>query len=331
MKSTDEGLGKQVRIDACSLCQLKCPVCTEIWNTREHVGSGYLKFEDFTRFVDRYPNYSRIELSNSGEIFLNPDLSKIIEYAHRAGIVLTAEAGVNLNTINEEMIENLVQYDFHHLSVSIDGASEETYRIYRVGGSFSRVMANIEKINSYKKRHNKDLPKLTWKFIVFGHNELDIPKARRMAEDLGMKFYLAYNSNPEYSPIKDNEFVRKYMDCISKDEWGWKNKRNWQQWICHYMWDAPQINWDGRLLGCSCNLQGVYGNVFRSSLKECLENEKYIYAKKMLMGLAEDRKDIPCHICSTYKDMVARKDFLNRDGMQECIDPTMLRSDALSR
>ena len=64
------------------------------------------------------------------------------------------------------------------MKVSVDGASEDTYQIYRKGGSFQEVINNIKKINHYKKIYKSKLPKLKWQFIIFGHNEHELPLAK---------------------------------------------------------------------------------------------------------------------------------------------------------
>jgi MoaA/NifB/PqqE/SkfB family radical SAM enzyme len=74
------------------------------------------------------------------------------------------------------------------MSCSIDGASNETYQLYRVKGNFDTVIENVRKINRFKQQQHSDYPQLTWQFVVFGHNEHEIPVARRLASDLGMKF-----------------------------------------------------------------------------------------------------------------------------------------------
>ena len=72
--------------------------------------------------------------------------------------------------------------------------------------------------------------------------------------------------------------------------------------LCLGMWTAPQINWDGRLLGCGCNTRVAFaddalgGNFLRE-----INNERMRYARKMLMGDASPRDDIPCSDCSFYK------------------------------
>ena len=289
--------GTRIRIEACSICQLRCVECPQSKGQMQVIGHGYLKFTDFRAFVDRYPTFTDVELSNYGEILLNPELDDIVEYAHRKGITLTASNGVNLNHIREDTIEHLVKHEFKRLNVSIDGASNETYAIYRRGGVYDRVIENIRKINECKRRHNSRFPELSWQFIVFGHDEHEIPIARKMAEALGMKFHLRLNVvSPGYSPIRDAEYVRREVGAASVQEWNEQNN-DFYDLCCQQLWVSPQINWDGRLLGCCCNKWGDFGNVFESDLKECVEAEKYAYTKRMLLGYEEDRKDIPCVRC----------------------------------
>jgi MoaA/NifB/PqqE/SkfB family radical SAM enzyme len=64
---------------------------------------------------------------------------------------LTADNGVNLNAAKEDVLEGLVKCNFRRITCSIDGASSETYKVYRVGGNLDKVLENIKKINCYKK------------------------------------------------------------------------------------------------------------------------------------------------------------------------------------
>jgi hypothetical protein len=64
-----------IRLEASSHCQLRCPACpTTDGAIDQVVGKGFLKAGDFTTFLERNPSVRSIELSNYGEIFLNPQL-----------------------------------------------------------------------------------------------------------------------------------------------------------------------------------------------------------------------------------------------------------------
>jgi len=256
-------MGNSVRIEASSLCQLKCPLCPNTkGDTKKVIGHGYLKFSNFKKFVDENRWIKNIELSNWGEIFLNPELKDIIKYGYVKKVNLTAFNGVNLNTASEDVLEDLVKYKFKLISVSIDGCSNGTYSIYRKGGDFNRVISNVEKINYYKRRHGSAFPYLVWQFVIFGHNEHEINEARRRAGELNMSFNVVFNAlSDTYSSIKNKELVYKETGVSSieehKNKFGVIYDRH-----CLQLWSAPQINWDGKLLGCCVNQWGDYGNVF---------------------------------------------------------------------
>lgn len=291
--------GKKIRLETSSICQLKCPECPQNKGDLGAIGQGYLKSKDFRKFVNDYPSFRDIEISNYGEIFLNPDLGKILEYAYEKDIRLTAENGVNLNTADDGILEMLVKYRVRSMYLSLDGASRDTYKVYRAGGDFDKVIANIKKINQFKERYGSKYPKLTWQFIVFGHNEHEIPQAKKMAAELGMDFKPKLNAHAEYSPIKDKDYVRREIGVSSRDEYE-KKTGNIYKFPCYQLWFSPMINWDGKLLGCCLNEWEDFGNVFESGLKSCVSNEKYSYMKQMLLGKKKEREDMPCLKCAVY-------------------------------
>lgn len=306
--SKDE-LPNKLRVDACSLCQLNCPCCFVRLNSdkvEQNGGLGYLKFLNFKKLVDEN-NIKEIELSNLGEIFLNPELLDIIKYAYEKNIILTATTGVNLNYLTDEMAEALVKYQFNRVTVSIDGASKETYAIYRRGGDFNTVINNIKKINFYKMQYQSTFPLLDYKFILFGHNEHEIDKAIEIANSLEMNIIFAPNFSDGYSPVKDLQVIKNktgldltknFLEILYEK---YKENPNSNWWNCKCMWNAPQINWDGKVLGC-CSLfwDNFGGNVFKDGLLKALNNPKFIYAKNILANNKEPLRSIPCSTCVVF-------------------------------
>jgi tetratricopeptide (TPR) repeat protein len=314
----------QIRLEASSFCNLRCPLCPTTTGDVHHqaVGGGFLRFEDFRKLLDDNPGLKRIELSNYGEVFLNPALLRMLELAHQRGIELTANNGVHLNKVRPEVLEGLVKYQFRRLMCSIDGASGETYSIYRIRGRFTNVIDNIRKINTLKQRYCSPFPALTWKFVVFGHNEHELPVAREMARELGMEFYPALNWDDNFSPVRDPEAVRAATGtgAATFDEYEALHGRSYYEPICHQLWDDPQINWDGKLLGCCVNYWGDFGgNAFRDGLTASVNTEQIVYARAMLLGHAPSRGDIPCTNCKYYHGMRKRNQWLERGARK--IDP----------
>jgi len=299
-------------LDVCSMCQLRCPVCHVAKGVeaikKTNFGWGYLKFEDFKNFIDENPQIKQIEFSVHGEIFLNPELSKIIKYAYEKDVILTAHNGVNFNDVSDTVLRYLVEYRFNSITVSIDGASDETYKIYRKGGNFNRVIENIKKLNKYKKIYCSEFPKLKWQFVIFGHNEYELPVAKDMAKRLDMEFIPKLNWDSEYSPVRDKEFVMKEgsLEFIDREEFRKKTKKEYIS-PCHQLWKNPIINWDGKLLGCCVNFKRDFGNVFKLGLNRCLKSKDYVYMMKVVRGKEKVREDLPCFDCPSYKKILGIK------------------------
>ena len=195
---------KKVRLELCTLCQLNCRDCYMRCSQSNYcsVGRGYVTFDAFKHFVKMNPFIKEIEISNSGEIFLNPDLEKILEYAFNKKITLCAYNGCNLNSLTERLAEALVKYQFKGLTVSLDGASQEVYVTYRRNGNFDNVISNIKKINKYKEHYNSMYPRLKWQYIIMDTNDdiIEIKKAKQMAKELGMDIFFKRTWNSSYIP-----------------------------------------------------------------------------------------------------------------------------------
>src|ERR1051326_3713541 len=114
-----------IRLEADSRCQLHCPLCPtgDGRNRKGVVGWGYLTIHNFERILDLNPEIEQVELSNWGEIVLNPNIELIIRCAHRRGIKLTARNGVNFNHVPRPVLVAMVECEFRHLTISIDGAT----------------------------------------------------------------------------------------------------------------------------------------------------------------------------------------------------------------
>lgn len=263
-----------------------------------------------------------IELSNWGEMFLNKDLIEIMKYAYEHHVSLFADNGVNLNNVTKEVLRALVRYKFKRIKCSIDGASQETYSIYRVNGNFQQVIENIKTLNAFKTEYKSRYPLLKWQFIAFGHNEHEITQARKLAKELGMTFYLKLSWEDLYtesfSPVKDTDLIKKETGLSVANRIEFKEKFGEEYAKCCVgLWTDPQINYDGRVLGCSVNYWDDYGNAFKDGLKKCMNNEKINYAREMLMGRRQSKKDIPCTQCKIYTKMEENKTWLKGKDIRE--------------
>jgi len=270
-------------------------------------GSGILKFENFKFLLDNNPAIRQVELSNWGEVFLNKDLSRILEYAHTARVKVTISNGANLNHASEKALEALVRTQVEEVVVALDGATDETYQKYRVRGRIDRVLNNIDTINAFKRKYDSQKPRLVWQYILFGHNEHEIGAARLLSKNLDMTFAPKLNALPDYSPVVNVEEVMAETGLQAG-----RVQPDWGTAICNQLWRSPQINWDGKILGCCHNTwQDFGGNAFADTLDECLNSVRLVYARKMVAGKVPQREDIPCTRCEFYACMSRTDRWVN--------------------
>jgi MoaA/NifB/PqqE/SkfB family radical SAM enzyme len=311
----------RIAIEASSFCQLRCPSCpTTSGATEAVIGGGFLKLSDFCKLLDDNPSVTEVELSNYGEMFFNPALPEILAAAFSRGVATIAANGANLNSARPGALEAIVRYQLRTLTCSIDGATEESYRRYRQRGSLSRVISNIREINRWKAQLNSPYPSLVWQFVIFGHNEREIAVARQMARELSMSFRAKLSWDPRFSPVRDEDLVRREsgVDAASRAEYKEKTGIDLMEGTCRQLWGRPQINWDGKLLGCCRNFWGDFGgNAFTDGLSACLDGEKMRYARDMLRGRQPPRDDIPCATCEIYQHNRAHGRWLNVDDAAE--------------
>ncbi len=295
---------KKIRLEASTICHLQCPSCPSgSGDASIAQGLGTLKLEPFRKLLEDNPSLRRVELSNCGNIFLNKDLLGIMECAAARGVKLTAESGVNLDQVPEAVLEGLVKHRFEVLTCSLDGATSDVHRIYRVGGDLDRALDNIRTINRHKRQYGSRRPRLIWQFVLFSHNEHQVGAARAMARRLGMDFRIKRAWDEAFGPKRYGDLIAeqrdRYADPARQAPPATADRR--MSVFCHQMWEEPQINWDGRIMGCCCNHWGDFGgDVFADGLQASLENEKLAYARLMLLGKAPAREDIPCSRCAAY-------------------------------
>ena len=311
---------EEVSIDLSTICQLRCVECSTSKGITHNgiVGKGQFHYDDFVRFVSNNPQVKRIEMSNWGEIFLNKDIADIIKFAYENGVTLYCGNGTNFNDVDDIVLEYLVKYKVEYLNISIDGACQETYSQYRIHGSLEKVLSNIKRLNYYKDLYNTEYPKLSWQFIIFGHNEHELT----IVKELCKKYRMAFNPKLNYSnfsPVKDKEFVRRESGLGVADRAEYKeiHKKEYKA-PCYHCFVSPQINWNGKILGCSVNKWKTIGDINEMSISEW-ENSQYF---KTMVGILFERKDcpntIPCFYCPNYQKIKERP--LTIEGLKEYME-----------
>ena len=170
-----------------STCNLACPQCRREFHyaskgererldklVQDLLSSGLLK------------NAKSLHVNESGEVFVSKSCRTLVKELRKEQYPKLA-----LTLITNGQLCNRKAFDDLHLwkrlslvSVSIDAATEETYRVLRRGGDFRRLLANLEFLDSVRVSEGEEFT-LIFNFVVSALNFREMPAF----VELGRKFH----------------------------------------------------------------------------------------------------------------------------------------------
>jgi hypothetical protein len=259
----------QLCIDVSNKCNLTCPFCP---TGRREVGRGRgnIGYDTFTQIVDELAPYAfTLELFNWGEAFFNPELPRLIEYAHHKRMVTLLSSSLSFR-LSDDSIRAIIRGGLTHLGASVDGADQQSYEVYRRGGKFDLVMENLRRFVRIKRELGSDFPRISWNYLIFAHNEDRVEDARRRAQDLGLDGFAASGGlyeDPSWAPKGDYQYG--YLDIHPNR--------------CTWLWGKAVFHWDGGVASCCMGFykHDDFADWKPGSFSRMWNNEKFIAARRI--------------------------------------------------
>ena len=291
-------------IDPTNYCNLRCPLCPT-GQKNNSSSKGKMLFKTFKKIINEVGKWLySVDLFNWGEPLLNKETYKMVSYAGKRNI--WTNISTNFNVFDEDSAHKMVLSGLDHLTISLDGASPETYSVYRVGGDFNRVISNIKLLVKTKKELRSKKPILEWQFLPMKHNEHEIANARTMAAQLGMDEFtlrpLRVDMGKEVfeEMPKLLEEDKKWLPAnqnYSRYDYG-KKSRKVRKKLCPFLWTTAVIGWDGSVYPCCAVYPEEYkfGNILEQPFKEIWNNQVYKASRKLFRASGE-KADTVCDIC----------------------------------
>jgi len=308
-------------IDPANFCSLRCPFCPT-GQGRSSRGRGVLSWDNFRKTMDELGTYLlHIDFCNWGEPLLNPDIYRMVKYAKQYNIDTKIDS--NLNHLNGKGAEDMVLCGLDKLIVSLDGATQETYSRYRIGGDFDKVMGHLKLLLKKRKDLGSSHPYISWQFLVFRHNEHEIEEVKKIAKDIGVDHVgitKAFIGNKEWIPLNE-EYSHYKKDEINNDFTSQHFKPP-QDMLCNWPWEAIAINPDGSVSAC-CSVEDEkddFGNIFENAFKEIWNNNKYRQARRFIKDKLKPAQEesnicIGCrHSGLINLDILSCHSFFNHQG-----------------
>lgn len=171
-------------LDPCNLCNLRCPLCPTGMNDLGRK-QGMMSFECFQRYLEPHlPYLFEVNVHNWGESLINPEIFRMIEHAQSRNVGTNMSS--NLVIAQPHHLDGLIDAGLEHLTVSLDGADQESYEKYRVRGNFDRVVENMADLIAKRNARGRKAPFVEWQYIVMKHNQHKVEEAEALANKLGV-------------------------------------------------------------------------------------------------------------------------------------------------
>jgi radical SAM protein with 4Fe4S-binding SPASM domain len=272
-------------LEASNVCNLRCPYCfTGVGEvTRER---SMMPMPLYRKIMDELGAYALlVEYYNWGEPLLNKRIDEMVRIASRKGCSTIVSTNLSI-PLDQARAEALVSSGLAILGAGIDGASQESYEKYRVGGSFELVLHNMRLLAEAKRRLGSDTPMLCWSFHVFDHNKHEVEKARAIAKELGVEFSATkgWVEGPDWDSGSEIAFP---VDPPRER--------------CRYLWTQAVINNDGSVSPCANSFyqEDDFGSMAHVSFRDVWNNKHFQEARRLYRarGASEHGRRLVCHDC----------------------------------
>lgn len=283
------GMPFTVSIEPTTSCNLRCPECPS--GLRQFTRpTGQMSFELYENIVDQLsPGLFYLILYFQGEPYLNPLFFKFVEYAGKKRIYTSTST--NAHFLTDALSRRTVESGLDRIIISLDGADQETYEKYRIGGSFDKVMDGIGNLVRWKKELRSSKPHLILQFIVFSTNEHQLAEVRKLARDiqvdeLQIKTAQVYGFEEGNPLIPDDQNFSRY---IRKDNGKFVIDNKLPD-HCFRMWRGCVITWDGLVVPCCFDKDAGYqfGDLKKEPFQDIWKGEIYqAFRKKVFTARRE--------------------------------------------
>jgi len=266
-------------------CNINCVMCNTSLSTRPQFNMDMDLFEHAVKYTPGQWG-GHTALHTIGEPLMNNKLPQYFEMMRKHGVRIQFSTNA---LILHKHIDLLIDYAdvIWEFRLSIDGASKETYEKIRFGGSWDRLITNME---MFREKTEKDKP--------FKRVKIGSIVSQDVQNEMGhhLKFWSRYvpmdmidlNLVSGLSPDNRYFLTRSIL------------KKHIQPWPPCYMLFSPTLHIlnDGRATPCCRDYQGdlTYGNIRDSTPQELINCENVLELRRQHLENRIPEKS-PCASC----------------------------------
>ncbi len=305
-----------VKIDISPLCSLACPHCVHanpagrdrpLLSDQKFGKQDKLSIQQYRHIIDQIKDRALgVSLFYYGDPLAHPDLTDMIRATTAAGLEshITTHFSYRLKA---ERIHDLVDAGLSHITISVDGATQESFQVTRVRGRLDFVLNNLRLLAGYKKRKGLKSPFIEIQHISFPHHaEDELVQVKAIVDEIGIDAFttfegLRFDANGDlYNVVDDDPDRIENGPPLSSS----LTPR------CHWPHSSTVIRFDGDVIPCCLWRSGrqyvsdknrdphVLGNVFDEPLETIWNNEKYKALRRQVWNpRAHSKREAAASFC----------------------------------
>ncbi|MBK8557334.1 MAG: SPASM domain-containing protein [Lewinellaceae bacterium] len=236
-------------IEPTTACNLRCPECPSGLRAFTRP-TGNLKADFFRSVIDEmYQRLQYLIFYFQGEPYINPAFLDMVSYAVQKGLYTITST--NGHFLDDDNARRTVASGLDRIIISIDGATQDVYEQYRIGGNLKKVLEGARTLVKWKKQMNSTTPYVIFQMLVVRPNEHELEAVRQLAADIGVD-ELKFKTAQVYDYAQGNPLIptlSRYARYRQNKDGSWSPKHVLSR-HCWKLWHAAVITWDGQVVPC---------------------------------------------------------------------------------
>lgn len=215
-------------VETTAKCNLYCPMCPRETHPQPKEDMDDRVFEALVEGSSRTAEH--MMLIGLGEPLLDPKIFDRIVHCDRHGIsTLLSTNGVLLD---EQAAEKLLATPLAHITLSFDGATKESFELYRKGAKFERVRDNF--VRFARMKHEKGAQvQIVVQMVRMQNNAAEVDEFERF-----------WRAVPGVDQVRVKEDETNVLQPEAPRKLSGSR-------VCHYLWRGPvYVKHDGRVYPC---------------------------------------------------------------------------------
>ena len=282
-------------------CPIHCLHCYSDCYNNADFAKKELNTDDIKKIMDKVYDAGCLWFTfTGGDPMTRPDFIELYDYAKDKGFIFSIMT--SLVSLTDGILARMAEKPPFSINMTLNGVTEATYeKISQVGGSFKKVMANIDKALEAKLS-------LKIKTLISKNNLHEIDMIRGFVERKGLTFsassliFARLNQDPapcEYRLSPEESIKLNYGDSTAREcekgegrDIGIEPPENrfYKCAIGNWQWD---IDSSGRLNICSCVREPSYDILSGDVLKGVKTLSDYVKNKRF-------SKNFECRSCRIW-------------------------------